>query len=155
MINEDFAISKTFLILYRNEEIILDDCILFKISAIINVLNVSFGQPLGIIKKQCIHIFCHYPTKMVETFERLDLQLSIDLWFSENDYSVERVAQMQLLCARQLKVRFDPRIGIHLQIPILFDYFHLSAVLATIHASLLTLLPPMVSFGYYQVVFFS
>jgi hypothetical protein len=31
-------------------------------------------------------------------------------------------------------------------VPVLFDYFHLSAVLVTIHSSLLTLLPP-VMFG--------
>jgi len=36
-----------------------------------------------------------------------------------------------------------PRQGIHLQVPVLFDYFHLSAVLTTIHCSLLTLLPPV------------
>jgi hypothetical protein len=84
---------------------------------------------------------------MVETFQRLDLQLSIELWFTENDFSIERIAQMQLLCARQFKVHFDPRLGIHLQVPVLFDYFHLSALLTTIHVSLLTLLPPMISFG--------
>ncbi len=42
ILHEDYAISKTFLILYRNEEIILDDCIVFKISTIVNILNVSF-----------------------------------------------------------------------------------------------------------------
>ncbi len=50
---------------------------------------------------------------------------------------------MQLLCSRAFKVHFDPRIGIHIQIPVLFDYFHLSSVLCTIHCTLLTLLPPV------------
>ena len=54
---------------------------------------------------------------------------------------------MQLLCSRLFKVHFDPRQGIHVQIPVVFDYFHLSAVLATIHCTLLTLLPP-VAIGY-------
>ena len=38
---DDFACSKTFLILYRNEEVILDDQILFKISTLVNAFNVS------------------------------------------------------------------------------------------------------------------
>ena len=50
---------------------------------------------------------------------------------------------MQLLCSRNFKVHFDPRQGVHIQVPVLFDYFHLSAVLCTIHCTLLTLLPPV------------
>ncbi len=132
----------------------------------------------------------------------MDLQLNIELWFTENDYkplstsssNLETQANnassislssssssntapnsvvftnlnnlgannsqannnsssslnnntnpngMQLLCSRAFKIRFDPRQGIHLQIPVLFDYFHLSAVLTTIHCTLLTLLPPV------------
>ena len=37
---DEYAISKTFLILYRNEEINLDDQILFKISTLDNAFNV-------------------------------------------------------------------------------------------------------------------
>ncbi len=85
---------------------------------------------------------------MIESFQRLDLHLQIDLWFTENDYYPDRMAQMQLLCSRDFKVHFDPRIGLHIQLPILFDYFHLSSVLTTLHCSLLTLLPPMISFGF-------
>lgn len=123
---------------------------------------------------------------MVECFEKLDLQLFIELWFTENDYKPISTATstngdsttdsngftnlnnlnsstngsssnnnltntntnssnngMQLLCSRLFKVRFDPRQGIHIQIPVVFDYFHLSAVLVTIHCTLLTLLPPV------------
>ena len=38
---DEYAVSKTFLILYRNEEIILDDQIIFKISTIVNAFNVG------------------------------------------------------------------------------------------------------------------
>ena len=38
---DEYAVSKTFLILYRNEEIILDDQILFKISTLVNAFNVK------------------------------------------------------------------------------------------------------------------
>lgn len=37
---DDCAVSKTFLILYRNEEINLDDQFLFKISTLLNAFNV-------------------------------------------------------------------------------------------------------------------
>lgn len=40
---DEYAISKTFLILYRNEEINLDDQILFKISTLVNAFNVNFN----------------------------------------------------------------------------------------------------------------
>jgi hypothetical protein len=164
---DDYAVSKTFLILYRNEEIILDDHIIFKISTLVNAFNV------------------------VDSFEKLDLQLNVELWFTENDYIPQSVLNrlnmsnnnsnsvnsadnanatgnnnnaqngtnsndpnsnngvntninsMQLLCSRNFKIKFDPRQGVHLQVPVLFDYFHLSAVLVTIHCALLTLLPPV------------
>jgi hypothetical protein len=150
---DQYAVSKTFLILYRNEEIILDDHILFKISAIVNAFN------------------------LIESFEKLDLQLNVELWFTESEYkplssllasmsssnmntsnnsngnntttsannpnNQMNSNGMQQLCCRTFKIKFDPRQGIHLQVPVLFDYFHLSAVLTTIHCSLLTLLPPV------------
>ncbi len=115
----------------------------------------------------------------------MDLQLNVELWFTENDYKpldshvsnnmssasltsssssaghssgnftnltstntsnsnlTNSSNGMQLLCSRAFKIHFDPRQGIHLQVPVMFDYFHLSAVLTTIHCTLLTLLPPV------------
>ena len=116
--------------------------------------------------------------KLVDSFEKLDLQLNIELWFTETDFKplLSNTSQdisslgspmftnlnnsansnnannssagsggsnMQQLCVRTFKVKFDPRQGIHIQIPVLFDYFHLSAVLVTMHCTLLTLLPPV------------
>jgi hypothetical protein len=84
--------------------------------------------------------------KLLDSFQKLDLNLNIELWFTENDYKTDKISSMQLLCLRSFKLHFDPRFGIHLQVPILFDYFHLSAVTTTVHCTLLTLLPPMMSF---------
>ena len=121
----------------------------------------------------------YFIIKIIESFEKLDLQINVELWFSENDYKPQQRTlslnsssgvtslenscsngstnnlsnnsggsgatagnSMQLLCSRTLKIRFDLRKGLHLQVPIIFDYFHLSAVLVTFHCSLLTLLPP-------------
>jgi signal-transduction protein with cAMP-binding, CBS, and nucleotidyltransferase domain len=51
---------------------------------------------------------------------------------------------MEQLCSRCYKLHFNPRLGLHTHIPILFDYFHLSAITTTIHGSLLCLIPPYV-----------
>ncbi len=173
---DDYAVSKTFLILYRNEEIILDDQILFKISTIVNAFN------------------------LIDCFDKMDLQLNVELWFTENDYKpVDDVVSsskdstasttnasttsltssnsssttnpsqqqqqttvqfanatsssslnasngsnsMQMLSSRSLKIRFDPRQGVHIQLPVIFDYYFLSSVQCTVHCTLLTLLPPV------------
>jgi len=88
------------------------------------------------------------------------MQLCIELYFTEKNYSyvmikidpkdfhlfvffrTEKLSTMQQLCSRCYKLYFNPRLGIHTHIPILFDYFHLSALTTTIHASLLCLIPP-------------
>lgn len=104
---------------------------------------------------------------MIESFERLGLELNVELWFTESDYKPPSLntlyssgqqkespsnsfsnldsnsSVMQMLCSRSFKIKFDPRHGIHLQLPCIFDYFHLSSVLVTLHCSLLTLLPPV------------
>ncbi|CAF1327656.1 unnamed protein product [Rotaria sordida] len=116
----DWGVSKTFLIIFKNEEVQLDDQFNFKLSVIIDTQNI------------------------IECFNRLEMQLFLELYFLERDYSPEKMPNMQQLCSRCYKLHFDPRIGIHTHIPILFDYFHLSALTTTIHSSLLCLIPPYV-----------
>ncbi|CAF3420417.1 unnamed protein product [Rotaria sp. Silwood1] len=116
----DWGVSKTFLIIFKNEEVQLDDQFNFKLSVIIDTQNI------------------------IECFNRLDMQLFIELYFLERDYSPEKMPNMQQLCSRCYKLHFDPRVGIHTHVPMLFDYFHLSALTATIHSSLLCLIPPYV-----------
>jgi hypothetical protein len=66
----------------------------------------------------------------------------------------EKMSTMQQLCSRCYKLHFNPRLGIHTHIPILFDYFHLSALITTIHGSLLCLIPPYVFDRYRKKKFF-
>ncbi|CAF1648237.1 unnamed protein product, partial [Adineta ricciae] len=116
----DWGVSKTFLIIFKNEEVPLDDQFNFKLSVIVDAQNIA------------------------ECFNRLDMQLLLELYFLERDYSPEKMPTMQQLCSRSYKLHFDPRIGIHTHVPILFDYFHLSALTTTVHGSLLCLIPPYV-----------
>ena len=84
---------------------------------------------------------------MIDSFQKLGLQLNVELWFTDLDYNIDRISQMQQLCVRSFNIHFDPRFGIHLQIPIIFDYFHLSSILTKIHCVLQTLLPPIIVFN--------
>lgn len=116
----DWAVSKTFLIIFKNEEVHLDDQFNFKLSVIVDAQTIP------------------------ECFNRLDMQLYIELYFLEKDYSPEKMPSMQQLCSRCYKLHFNPRFGIHTHVPVLFDYFHLSALTTTVHSSLLCLIPPYV-----------
>ncbi|UJR20758.1 hypothetical protein I4U23_023876 [Adineta vaga] len=116
----DWGVSKTFLIIFKNEEVQLDDQFNFKLSVIVDAQNI------------------------VECFNRLDMQLLVELYFLERDYSPEKMPTMQQLCSRCYKLHFNPQFGIHTHVPILFDYFHLSALTTTVHGSLLCLIPPYV-----------
>ncbi|CAF3528073.1 unnamed protein product [Rotaria sp. Silwood1] len=119
-IYNDCGVSKTFLIIYKNEEIELDDQFNFKLSVIVDAQHIT------------------------DCFNRMDMQLCIELFFMEKDYSPEKIGTMQSLCSRCYKLHCNPRSGTHTHVPILFDYFHLSAITTTIHASLLCLIPPYV-----------
>lgn len=116
----DWGVSKTFLIIYKNEEIELDDQFNFKLSVVLDAQNIT------------------------DCFNRMDMQLFIELHFIDKEYSQEKLSTMQQLCSRCYKLHFNPRLGLHVHLPIFFDYFHLSAVTTTIHASLICLIPPYV-----------
>jgi hypothetical protein len=59
----DYGVSKTFLIIFKNEEIQLDDQFNFKLSIIVDAQTIT------------------------ECFNRLDMQLYLELYFLEKDYS--------------------------------------------------------------------
>ncbi|XP_039179485.1 protein FAM135B isoform X2 [Crotalus tigris] len=46
-----------------------------------------------------------------------------------------------------LGLHFHPKQGLHHHVPVMFDYFHLSAVTVTLHASLVALNQPLLSFA--------
>ena len=91
--------------------------------------------------------------------ERLDIQLIIELWFSDQGYSSSSSDQDRfsnggnngsngggILCvsSRTLRLHFSPTRGLHYHLPVLFDYFHLAAVTVTIHASLIAVHQPYI-----------
>ncbi|XP_049513293.1 protein FAM135A-like isoform X2 [Dermacentor silvarum] len=115
------AVSKTFQILYKNEEVYLHDTVLFKVHALVDAHKVR------------------------DMLSKADFQLSVELWFTDQNFGPDHHKTIQCVSSRLLTLHMDPSRGLHHHIPVLFDYFHLSAVSVTIHASLLAVYQPYIS----------
>ncbi|XP_059470773.1 protein FAM135A isoform X4 [Neocloeon triangulifer] len=114
------GVSKTFQILYRNEEVLLDDVFTFRVHILVD------------------------SQKIEETLERADFQLIVELWFSDQTFASDQQTAIASVSSRTLQLNFSPTRGLHYHLPVLFDYFHLAAVTLTIHASLVALHQPYI-----------
>nr|KAG5709617.1 hypothetical protein BaRGS_001667 [Batillaria attramentaria] len=112
------TISRTFQILYRNEDMNVNDAILYRIHTLVDSSRVE------------------------ESLEGLDLQLLVELWFGEEEDSSEGGDKMEMCSQRTLQLHFSPTKGLHCHLPVLFDYFHLSAMEVTLHATLIAIHQP-------------
>ncbi|XP_047516995.1 uncharacterized protein LOC125057379 isoform X1 [Pieris napi] len=110
------AASRTFQIMYRNEEITLRDIVHFRAHLLVDSRNLK------------------------ESLERAEWSLGVELWCSEGVQS----STLAPVSCRVLKLHFQPSNGLHYHLPVLFDYFHLSAISITIHASLVALHQPYI-----------
>ncbi|GFS85048.1 protein FAM135A [Nephila pilipes] len=115
------AVSKTFQILYKNEEVILDDIIIFKVHTLLEGHRVR------------------------ESLLKADFQLIVELWFTDQSFGPDQHNSIHCVSTRTLLLHFDPARGLHHHVPLLFDYFHLCAVTITIHASLIAICQPYLS----------
>ncbi|KAK2896990.1 hypothetical protein Q8A67_011478 [Cirrhinus molitorella] len=121
-VQDDVVCSKTFQILYKNEEIVVNDVLVFKVMMLLDAKKVE------------------------EFLNEMDFQLSLDLYFTDGDYSPEEPSSLQSISSRTLRLHFSLHRGIHQHVNVMFDYFHLSVISATIHASLVALHQPLISF---------
>uniref|UniRef100_A0A8C2FMC1 Family with sequence similarity 135 member A n=1 Tax=Cyprinus carpio TaxID=7962 RepID=A0A8C2FMC1_CYPCA len=117
-----FQRGKTFQILYKNEEFVVNDVLVFKVMMLLDVKKVE------------------------ESLNEMDFQMSLDLYFTDGDFSPEDQSSLQSISSRMLRLHFSLPRGIHQHVNIMFDYFHLSVISATIHASLVALHQPLISF---------
>ncbi|KAM4539813.1 protein FAM135B [Odontesthes bonariensis] len=115
--------SRIFQILYRNEEITVNDCMIFKVHLLLDGERVE------------------------EALSEVDFQLKLDLHFTDNEQQLAEIATVPLISSRTLSLHFHPRRGIHHHVPVMFDYFHLSVISVSIHASLVALHQPLISFA--------
>ncbi|KAL1502370.1 hypothetical protein ABEB36_007518 [Hypothenemus hampei] len=119
----NYGACKPFNILYRNEEISLKDVILFRCHMLVDANNLR------------------------ESLDRAEFSLIIDLWFSDTNFG-----PMSLVSSRTLQLNFSPVEGLHYHLPVIFDYFHLSAISVTIHGFLTTLVQPCLKRGLLRYV---
>ncbi|XP_056616672.1 protein FAM135A isoform X1 [Triplophysa dalaica] len=119
---DDVLCSKTFQILYKNEEIVVNDVLVFKVMMLLDAKKVE------------------------ESLNEMDFQLSLDLFFTDGDYTPDDPGSLQSISSRLLRLHFSLHRGIHQHVNVMFDYFHLSVVSATVHASLVALHQPLISF---------
>ncbi|XP_029413668.1 protein FAM135A isoform X6 [Nannospalax galili] len=121
-VHDALLCSKTFQILYKNEEVVLNDVMIFKVKMLLD------------------------ERKIEETLEEINFLLSLDLHFTDGDYSADDLNTLQLISSRTLKLHFSLSRGLHHHVNVMFDYFHLSVVSVTVHASLVALHQPLISF---------
>nr|KAF6461845.1 family with sequence similarity 135 member A [Molossus molossus] len=121
-VHDSLICSKTFQILYKNEEVVLNDVMIFKVKMLLD------------------------EKKIEETLEEIGFLLSLDLHFTDGDYSADDLNALQLISSRTLKLHFNLHRGLHHHVNVMFDYFHLSVVSVTVHASLVALHQPLISF---------
>lgn len=152
------AVSKTFQILYRNEDVVVNDVILFRIHVLVDSSKIllcdnCYSFNAVDLKKEDI-------TQVSETLEDLGLQLAVELWFveeeqehalnhsnAENPVSFRSNIQdkMEFVSQRIMNLHFSPTKGLHHYVPVLFDYFHLCAIDLTVHGMLVALHQPYIT----------
>ncbi|XP_023281983.1 protein FAM135A-like, partial [Seriola lalandi dorsalis] len=81
-----------------------------------------------------------------ESLNDMDFQLFLDLYFTDGDYTPDDPSSLQNISGRTLRLHFSLQRGIHQHINVMFDYFHLSVISVAIHASLVALHQPLISF---------
>uniref|UniRef100_A0A8C7NP68 Family with sequence similarity 135 member B n=1 Tax=Oncorhynchus mykiss TaxID=8022 RepID=A0A8C7NP68_ONCMY len=122
--NDTTVFSRIFQILYRNEEVNVDDRMLFKVHLLLDGERVE------------------------EALSEVDFQLKLDLHFTDNEQQLGDIVTVPVISSRTLGLHFHPRSGLHHHVPVMFDYFHLSVVSVSIHASLVALHQPLISFAH-------
>ncbi|KAK2830078.1 hypothetical protein Q5P01_018009 [Channa striata] len=120
---DGIVLSRIFQILYRNEEIAVNDCMIFKVHLLLDGERVE------------------------EALSEVDFQLKLDLHFTDNEQQLAEIATVPMISSRTLSLHFHPRRGLHHHVPVMFDYFHLSVISVSIHASLVALHQPLISFA--------
>ncbi|KAJ7341576.1 hypothetical protein JRQ81_005844 [Phrynocephalus forsythii] len=120
--HDNVICSKTFQILYKNEEVSVNDVMIFKVKMLLD------------------------ERKIEESLNEMNFTLSLDLHFTDTDYSPEDLNTLQLISSRTLKLHFTSQRGLHHYVNVMFDYFHLSVISVIIHASLVALHQPLISF---------
>lgn len=118
---EGMSVTKTFQINYKNEEIPLNDLIHYRMNICLDMIN-------------CL-----------EQMQKTNIELIIQLWYSDQEFLLNQFDTFSCVSSRQLRLHFDLLNGLHYSLPVIFDYFHLSAITLSIHGCLIQLCQPYIS----------
>ena len=80
----------------------------------------------------------------IKQVQKTNFLLQIELWFTDQEFLSSQHSSIECVSARQLLIHFDLCRGIHYNLPVIFDYFHLSAVIVSIHGCLVTICQPYI-----------
>lgn len=119
--NRHTLMSPCFQIVYKNEEVPLNELLRFKCH-----LLVQAGDCLAAITNS-------------------NFWLDIQLCFADCTHPPNSAQELQVVHTRSLQLHLDLCRGLHYHLPIMFDYFHLSSVTLSVHGSLTTLCLPYLS----------
>ncbi|XP_045142873.1 protein FAM135B [Echinops telfairi] len=119
-VHEGTVQSRVLQILYRNEEVPINDVVIFRAHLLLDGERVE------------------------DALSEVDFQLKVDLHFTDSEQQLREVAGVPLISSRTLGLHFHPRAGLHHQVPLMFDYFHLSVISVTVHAALVALQQPLI-----------
>uniref|UniRef100_A0A9J8AQY8 Family with sequence similarity 135 member B n=1 Tax=Cyprinus carpio carpio TaxID=630221 RepID=A0A9J8AQY8_CYPCA len=122
-VHDGGVFSRIFQILYRNEEVTLEDRMNFRVHLLLDGERVE------------------------EAVSEVDIQLKLDLHFTDSEQQLADISSVPLISSRTLGLHFHPHQGLHHHLPVMFDYFHLSVISVSIHASLVALHQPLISFA--------
>ncbi|KAM8966780.1 protein FAM135B [Pelodytes ibericus] len=122
-VSDSVVYSRVFQILYRNEDIVINDVMIFKAHLLLDGERVE------------------------DSLSEVDFQLKLDLHFTDSEQQLKDISAVPLISSRSLGLHFHPRRGLHHHVPVMFDYFHLSVISVTVHASLIALHQPLISFA--------
>ncbi|XP_043073658.1 protein FAM135B isoform X2 [Puntigrus tetrazona] len=122
-VHDGGVFSRIFQILYRNEEVTLEDRVNFRVHLLLDGERVE------------------------EAVSEVDVQLKLDLHFTDSEQQLADISSVPLISSRTLGLHFHPHQGLHHHLPVMFDYFHLSVISVSIHASLVALHQPLISFA--------
>ncbi|XP_055482686.1 protein FAM135B [Psammomys obesus] len=121
-VHESAVHSRVLQILYRNEEVPVNDVMLFRAHLLLDGERVE------------------------DALSEVEFQLKVDLHFTDSEQQLRDLTGTPMISSRTLGLHFHPRRGLHHQVPVMFDYFHLSVISVTIHAALVALQQPLISF---------
>ncbi|XP_008836798.1 protein FAM135B [Nannospalax galili] len=121
-VHENAVHSRVFQILYRNEEAPINDAMVFRAHLLLDGERVE------------------------DALSEVEFQLKVDLHFTDSEQLLRDRTGTPMISSRTLGLHFHPRSGLHHQVPVMFHYCHLSVISVTVHAALVALQQPLISF---------